>query len=98
MAEQRPGITHDQLLLFGCQPRRPPLKMFHLSVEQFLKGSPLSVFKDNPGHFLAVFVATEPGVLTETETGSDFKLKHQTSVFCAGTLKLCDERTIAAFF
>lgn len=60
MAEQRPGITHDQLLLSGCQPRRPPLKMILVSVEQFL-----NVFKDNPGHFLAAFVATEPGVHTE---------------------------------
>lgn len=60
MAEQRPGITHDQLLLSGCQPRRPTLKMIHVSVEQFL-----NVFEDNPGHFLAAFVATEPGVLTE---------------------------------
>lgn len=34
--------------------------MIHVSVEQFL-----NVFEDNPGHFLATFVATEPGVLTE---------------------------------
>lgn len=35
--------------------------------EQFLKGTPLNVFKENLGHFLALFVVTKPDVFTEPQ-------------------------------